>query len=382
MYKIREYIPFNKPYITELDCQFFKDIKKNFYRLSGDGVYTKKVNKWLESYCKSGKALLTHSCTAALEMSAILMNIKKGDEVIMPSYTFVSTANAIVLRGGVPRFVDIRKDTLNIDEKLIEESINKKTRAIIPVHYAGVGCEMDKIIDIAKRHNLYIVEDSAQGIMASYKGKPLGSIGDFGTFSFHETKNIISGEGGALIVNNSKFKDRAEVIREKGTNRSLFIKGEVDKYTWCDIGSSYLPSELISGFLFNQLKISNEITKKRLTIWNNYHSLLENLEMKGLIKRPEIPVECTHNGHIYYILVDSKKRESIIKKLLEKKIQTSTHYVPLHSSKAGYKYCKTSGSLIKTNSIAASIIRLPVWIGLNIDQQKYIIESIEQILKN
>mgnify|MGYP001204167608 FL=1 len=377
-----DFISFNKPFITPLDEEFLNNLRKNFFSLSGDGFYTKKVHKWLEEYSKSKKALLTHSCTAALEMSAILLNIKKGDEVIMPSYTFVSTANSVVLRGGVPRFVDIREDTLNIDEEVIEEAINKSTKAIIPVHYAGVGCEMDKIIEIARRNNLHVVEDSAQGVMAYYKGKPLGSIGDLGAFSFHDTKNIISGEGGALIINNSEFKDRAEIIREKGTNRSLFLKGEVDKYTWCDMGSSYLPSDLIAGFLLNQLKISKEITKKRLEIWQNYHFLLENLEKDGLIKRPLVPKECNHNGHIYYFLVNFEKRELIMKKLLEKNIQTATHYVPLHSSKAGLRYCKVSGSLLRTNNIANSIIRLPIWIGLSIQQQEYIVESIEKVFKS
>lgn len=377
---MKDLITFNKPFVTSLDKDFFSKLNRGLTSLSGDGFYTKKVNKWLKNYSKCNKALLTHSCTAALEMSGILMNIKPGDEVIMPSYTFVSTANAIVLRGGTPRFVDIREDTLNIDENYIENAINKKTKAIIPVHYAGVSAEMDTIKKIAKDNRLFVAEDAAQGLMSSYKDKPLGSIGDLGSFSFHETKNIISGEGGALIVNNEEFIERSEIIREKGTNRSTYIKGEIDKYTWCDIGSSYLPAEIVSAFLLNQLSLSERITKERLNIWNNYHSMLLSLEKKGLIKRPKIPSECKHNGHIYFILVEKKKRDKIIQKLFENNIQVTSHYEPLHSSKAGIKYCQISGSMHKTNYCASSIIRLPIWIGLTIEKQTYIVDMLEKTL--
>ena len=378
---MKDLIRFNKPFITPLDPSFYSDLEENISSLSGDGKYTKKVHLWLENYCKCKKALLTHSCTAALEMSAILLNIKEGDEVLMPSYTFVSTANAFVLRGGVPIFVDIREDTLNIDENSIERSINSKTKAIIPVHYAGVSCEMDKINSIAKSNKLFVVEDSAQGVMSRYKDKPLGSIGDLGAFSFHETKNIICGEGGSIIINNEEFLDRSDVIREKGTNRTLFKKGQVDKYSWCDIGSSYLPSELVSGFLLKQLNLSNKITQERLSIWGKYHILLESLEKEGFIRRPIIPTECTHNGHIYYILVEPNIRNIVIKKLLEHNIEATSHYVPLHSSVAGKKYGKTYLPLKKTTFLSESIIRLPIWIGLDLKKQVYIVEKLTQILK-
>lgn len=374
-------ITFNKPLITPLNSDFISNITNNISSLSGDGFYTKKVHSWLRNYSKTNKALLTHSCTAALEMASILMNIEEGDEVIMPSYTFVSTANAIVLRGGIPVFIDIRDDTLNIDESLIDQAINKKTKAIIPVHYAGVASEMKIIKKIAKSNNLFVLEDAAQGLMAFYEDTPLGSMGDFGAFSFHETKNIISGEGGALIVNNRYFEERAEIIREKGTNRSLFIRGQVDKYSWCDIGSSYLPSDLIAAFLFNQLEIATQITNQRLTLWNRYHHLLNDLELSGNLRRPIIPKECKHNGHIYYILVDEKIRDNVIKELLRKNIQATSHYVPLHSSLAGSKYGNVSGSMKKTNKCAKSIIRLPLWIGLTNEQQNYIVDKLSEILK-
>jgi len=378
---MKNLIRFNKPFITPFDSDFFSDLEANKSSLSGDGKYTKMVHLWLENYCKAKKALLTHSCTAALEMSAILLNIKEGDEVLMPSYTFVSTANAIVLRGGVPIFIDIREDTLNIDENSIERSINKKTKAIIPVHYAGVSCEMDTIKSIAKSYNLFVVEDSAQGILSKYKGKPLGSLGDLGAFSFHETKNIISGEGGALIVNNEKFLDRSEIIREKGTNRTLFKKGQVDKYSWCDLGSSYLPSELVAGFLVNQLSLSKKITKERLTIWLKYNELLESLEEEGFIRRPTVPEDCTQNGHIYYFLVNPVIRNKVIEKLRDHNIEATTHYVPLHSSIAGEKYGKYYFPLNRTTKLSESIIRLPLWIGLDIKTQEYIVEKLTQILK-
>ena len=378
---MKDLIRFNKPFITPLDSSFYSDLEENKSSLSGDGKYTKKVHLWLENYCKCKKALLTHSCTAALEMSAILLNIKEGDEVLMPSYTFVSTANAFVLRGGVPIFVDIREDTLNIDENSLERSINSKTKAIIPVHYAGVSCEMDTINSIAKSYKLYVVEDSAQGLMSRYKDKPLGSIGDLGAFSFHETKNIICGEGGSIIINNEDFLNRSDVIREKGTNRTLFKKGQVDKYSWCDIGSSYLPSELVSGFLLKQLNLSNKITQERLSIWRKYHLLLESLEKQGFIRRPIIPNECTHNGHIYYILVDPNIRNLVINKLRDHNIEATSHYVPLHSSIAGKKYGKTYEPLKKTINLSESLIRLPIWIGLDLKKQEYIVEKLTQILK-
>lgn len=334
-------------------------------RLSGDGDFTKKCHAWLEAKTGAHKALLTHSCTAALEMTAILSDIQSGDEVIMPSYTFVSTANAFVLRGGVPVFVDIRPDTLNIDETLIEAAITPRTKAIVPVHYAGVACEMDAILDIAKRHNLLVIEDAAQGIMSTYKGRPLGSIGHLGAYSFHETKNIIVGEGGALLVNDEHFAERAEIIREKGTNRSQFFRGQVDKYTWVSVGSSYLPGEVIAAFLWAQMEEAEAITEKRLAIWKQYNAALAPLEAAGVLRRPIIPDGCQHNAHMYYILLESlEKRNELIARLQEQGVNTVFHYVPLHSSPAGRRYGRVSGTMINTVSISDRLLRLPLWVGM------------------
>lgn len=294
----KDSIPFNWPYMTGKELYYIAQSHSNG-RLAGDGPFTKRCHTWIENYTGCHKALLTHSCTAALEMAAILLKIKPGDEIVMPSYTFVSTANAFVLQGGVPVFVDIREDTLNIDERLIEAAITPRTRAIVPVHYAGVSCEMDTIMEIAQRHKLAVVEDAAQGMMASYKGRALGSIGDLGAYSFHETKNVISGEGGALLVNDAQMSCRAEIIREKGTDRSQFFRGEVDKYTWQEIGSSFLPGELIAAFLWAQLEEADKITQQRLDSWTIYHESLEQIEAKGLLRRPIIPEGCEHNAHMY-----------------------------------------------------------------------------------
>ena len=297
-------IPFNKPYMTGNELLYIKEAHHNGV-LAGDGPFSKKCHQWVESHIRCKKALLTHSCTAALEMAAILANIGPGDEIIMPSYTFVSTANAFVLRGGIPVFVDIREDTLNIDERLIESAITINTRVIVPVHYAGVACEMDIIMDIAKRHNLLVIEDAAQGVMSSYKGRALGSIGHMGCLSFHETKNVISGEGGALLINDKRFIDRAEIIHEKGTDRGQFFRGMVDKYTWQDIGSSFLPGEITAAFLFAQFEQSKSITDKRLLIWNRYNKAFKGLENIGRVQLPVIPKSCKHNAHIYYLLLNS-----------------------------------------------------------------------------
>lgn len=357
-------IPFNKPYLTGNEYIYIDQAHAN-RKLAGDGMFTKKCHEWLESNTTAKKALLTHSCTAALEMAAILAGIQPGDEIIMPSYTFVSTANAFVLRGGVPVFVDIRPDTLNIDENLIEAAITAKTKAIVPVHYAGVGCEMDVIMDIAKRYNLLVIEDTAQGIMSTYKGKALGSIGHLGTLSFHETKNVISGEGGALLINDDRFVERAEIIREKGTNRSSFFRGQIDKYTWADIGSSYLPGEITAAFLWAQLLEAESITNARLEIWNQYHGELAELENKGLLRRQTIPENTKHNAHMYYILLNSlDERTEVINRLKKKDINSVFHYVPLHSSPAGLKFCRTNGSLAVTNNLADRLLRLPMWLGL------------------
>ncbi len=363
----RPHIPFNRPYMTGRELWYIAQAHHNG-ALSGDGPFTAKCSRWLETQTGSPKALLTHSCTAALEMTAILAGIGPGDEVIMPSYTFVSTANAFVLRGGVPVFVDIRPDTLNIDEALIEGAITSRTRAICVVHYAGIGCEMDPIMAIARRHGLVVIEDAAQGMMASYRGKPLGSIGDFGCISFHETKNVIAGEGGVLLLNDPAYVERAEVIREKGTNRSRFFRGEVDKYTWVDIGSSYLPGELMAAFLYAQLQEADTITNSRMVIWRSYHEALAPLERDGLLRRPISPPDCTHNAHLYYVLLpDLTSRTRAIEALHEEGIHSVFHYVPLHDSPAGLKFARTNGDMTHTLSVSERLLRLPVWVGLDVD---------------
>ncbi len=367
-------IPFNKPYMTGQEYEYIDQAHAN-RKLAGDGIFTKKCHQWLEENTGTHKALLTHSCTAALEMAAILADVQAGDEVIMPSYTFVSTANAFVLRGAIPVFVDIRKDTLNIDETLIEAAITPKTKAIVAVHYAGVACEMDVIMQIAKKYNLLVIEDAAQAVMSSYKGKALGTIGHLGAFSFHETKNVISGEGGALLINDERFTHRAEIIREKGTNRSTFLRGEIDKYTWVDIGSSYLPSDVVAGLLWAQLLKADEITEKRLAIWDQYHKALESAEDKGLLRRPIVPADCKQNAHMYYVLLESfAKRSEVIERLKKKEIYPVSHYVPLHSAPAGKKYTRQHGELTVTEDLADRLLRLPLWVGL--DQVEHICASL------
>jgi len=357
-------IPFNRPYLTGKELQYIAEAHA-CGQLAGDGEFTKKCNGWLEKRTGCHKALLTHSCTAALEMAAILADIRPGDEVIMPSYTFVSTANAFVLRGGVPVFVDIREDTLNIDEHLIEEAVTPRTKAIVAVHYAGVSCEMDTIMAIARKNELIVIEDAAQGVMSTYKGQALGAIGDLGCYSFHETKNIIAGEGGALLVNNPTFAERAEIIREKGTNRSQFFRGQVDKYTWCDVGSSYLPGELIAAFLWAQMEEAEAITAKRLEIWNQYHEAFLKLESSGRIRRPIIPNECQHNAHMYYLLLkDADDRTRFISAMKEKNIDCVFHYVPLHSSGFAKETITSLSTLQRTSNLSERLVRLPLWLDL------------------
>lgn len=371
-----ENIPFNWPYMTGKELYYIAEAHFNGC-LAGDGPFTKHCHRWLEERTGCAKALLTHSCTAALEMAALLLDIEAGDEVIMPSYTFVSTANAFALRGATPVFVDIRPDTLNIDEAKIEAAITLRTKAIVPVHYAGVACEMDTIMDIAKRHNLWVVEDAAQGVMSSYKGRPLGSIGHLGAYSFHETKNIIAGEGGALLVNDDRFVERAEIIREKGTNRGQFFRGQVDKYTWMDIGSSYLPGEIIAAFLWAQMEEAQSITDRRLAIWNLYHEALAALEAAGKLRRPIIPEDCQHNAHMYYVLLDScETRTRIINELKQQDISALFHYVPLHSSPAGQRYGRANGSLTMTINQSERLTRLPLWVGLTEQQQYKVIDAL------
>ena len=333
--------------------------------LAGDGPFTERCHVWLEQGTGCSKALLTHSCTAALEMAAFLADIQPGDEVIMPSYTFVSTANAFVLRGGIPVFVDIRPDTLNIDEELIEAAITKRTKAIVTVHYAGVACEMESIMAIARRHDLLVIEDAAQGVQANYRGQPLGSIGHLGCYSFHETKNIISGEGGALLINDPVLAERAEIIREKGTNRSKFFRGQVDKYSWVDLGSSYLPGEIIAAFLWAQMEEAESITARRLKIWEIYHTAFESLEQSGRVRRPVIPNGCTHNAHMYYLLLrDLDDRTQFIETMKAQGVNCVFHYVPLHNSLFGQKVARTHGNLAVTEELADRLVRLPMWVNL------------------
>ena len=367
-------IPFNKPPYTGNEEKYVIESMKSS-KISGDGDFTKKCHKWFEEKLKCKKVLLTTSCTHALEMAAILLDIKEGDEVIMPSYTFVSTANAFVLRGAKIVFVDIRPDTMNIDETKIEEAITSKTKVIVPVHYAGVACEMDTIMDIAKRYNLFVVEDAAQGMMSTYKGKALGTIGHLGAFSFHETKNYTSaGEGGLLIINDENFVQRAEIIREKGTNRSLFFRGMVDKYSWVDIGSSYLMNDVSAAYLWGNLEKADEINQNRLNSWQKYYDGLKELENRGFIELPKIPDGCVQNAHMFYIKVkDLEERTSLLDYLKENDINAVFHYVPLHSSEAGLKFSLFSKEDIYTTKESDKLIRLPMYFGLdNKDIEKII----------
>ena len=374
-------ISFNIPPYIGNEENYIKQAIAN-HKICGDGEFTKKCNSKLEEMTGAKKALITTSGTAALEMSAILVDIQPGDEVIMPSYTFVSTANAFVLRGAKIVFVDIRPDTLNIDEELIEGAITDKTKAIVPVHYAGVGCEMDTIKDIAKRHNLYVIEDAAQGVNAYYKGQALGSIGDLGCFSFHETKNYSSGEGGAILVNNDKDVERAEIIREKGTNRSKFFRGQVDKYTWVDMGSSYLQSELNCAYLYAQLENPEIINNDRMRSWNLYNELLEPLKDKGLIELPFIPDECVHNAHMYYIKgKDLDERTRMIKHLKDNGIGAVFHYIPLHSSPAGQRFGRFHGEDKFTTKESERIVRLPMYYGLKQDEIECVADNIISFYK-
>jgi len=373
-------IPFNKVLTSNLELEYIREAITSG-RTSGDGQFTKLCKTWLEQQTGCESALVTHSCTAALEMAAILADIQPGDEVIMPSYTFVSTANAFVLRGAVPVFIDIRPDTFNLDESKIAAAITAKTKAIAPVHYAGVSCEMDVIKAIADDHNLLIIEDAAQAISTQYKGRPVGSIGHMAALSFHETKNIVSGEGGALLINDPLLLERAEVIREKGTNRSKFFRGEVDKYTWVDVGSSYLPSDIIAAFLWAQLEQSDYILQRRIEIWDYYHEKFVELEALGLVRRPRVPEHCQHNGHIYSLLVkDLETRTALMTNLKSKGIQSTFHYVPLHSSPAGLKYGRTAGSLDITNQVSECLVRLPLGSSMTHLEADYVSHAVIEFM--
>ena len=370
-------ISFNKPPFTGKELQYMREAIGN-HKICGDGLFTKKCNKWIEQKMGTRKALLTTSCTHATEMAALLLDIKQGDEVIMPSYTFVSTADAFVMRGAKAVFVDVRPDTMNIDETLIEDAITDRTKAIVPVHYAGVSCEMDTIMDIANRHGLAVVEDAAQGVMSTYKGKALGTIGDYGCFSFHETKNYSMGEGGALLIRNEENVEMAEIIREKGTNRTKFYRGEIDKYTWVEAGSSYLPSDLNAAYLWAQLEMADEINNNRLETWNYYYSELLELREKEYIDLPVIPKECIHNAHMFYIKVkNSNERSELIRFLKDKGILTVFHYIHLHNSPAGKKYGRFVGEDCYTTKESERLLRIPLYYGLEKDKIIYIVETIK-----
>ena len=376
-----EEIPFNRPYLTGHELKYIAKAASG-RKLAGDGPYTKLCRDWLREKTGCAGALLTPSCTAALEMAAMLADAGPGDEIIMPSFTFVSSANAFALRGATPVFVDIREDTLNIDENLIEEAITERTKVIVPVHYAGVACEMNGIMELARKYNLMVVEDAAQAIMSAYKNRFLGSIGQMGAFSFHDTKNITAGECGALLLNDADLIQRAEIIREKGTDRNRFFRGEVDKYTWQEVGSSYLPNDLTAAFLLAQMEHAEEITSKRMSLWKYYHQALFPLESRGLLRRPRIPKGCLHNGHIYYILTPpGLDRQPLIEKLKENGISAAFHYVPLHSAPAGRRLCRIHGELKNTEDIAARILRLPLWIGLEHEQQDKVVSLLEKLLE-
>lgn len=369
-------IRFNVPPYVGKETEYMKEAIDS-HKICGDGEFTKRCNAWIEEHTGTPKALLTTSGTQALEMAALLSDIQPGDEVILPSYTFVSTANAFVLRGAKLVFVDIRPDTMNIDEKLIEDAITDKTRAIVPVHYAGVGCEMDTIMDIAKRHNLVVVEDAAQGVNAFYKGRALGSIGDYGCFSFHETKNYSMGEGGAILINRPEQIEDAEIIREKGTDRSRFFRGQVDKYTWVNIGSSFLPSDINAAYLMAQLEMADEINENRLQSWARYNEGLQDLAQEGVIELPYIPEECAHNAHMFYIKTkDMEERKALISYLKERDIAAVFHYVPLHSAPAGLRFGRFHGEDRYTTKESERLLRLPMYYNLSESDQQKVIDAV------
>jgi dTDP-4-amino-4,6-dideoxygalactose transaminase len=378
MMKEKNMIKFNvPPYIGNEDAYIKEAIDAR--KLCGDGPFTKKCNKWFEEKTGSSKVLLTTSCTHATELAAIMLDLEPGDEVIVPSYTFVSTANAFVLQGAKTVFVDVRPDTMNIDENLIEDAITDKTKAIVPVHYAGVACEMDTIMDIAKRHNLYVIEDAAQGVMSTYKGKALGAIGDFGCFSFHETKNYSMGEGGAILIKDKDKALEAEIIREKGTNRSQFFRGQIDKYTWCSKGSSYLPSELNAAYLYAQLEQADKIFDDRMNSWNKYYELLSPLRDKGFIELPFIPDYCTHNAHMFYIKCkDLEERTKLSQFLKENGVLAVFHYVPLHSAPAGIKFGRFNGEDRFTTKESERLLRLPLYYNLKEEDLLTVVDLVQK----
>jgi dTDP-4-amino-4,6-dideoxygalactose transaminase len=371
-------INFNVPPFTGKEMDYIREAVEN-QKICGDGPFTKKCNEWIENYTGTNKCLLTTSCTHATELAALLLDIKEGDEVIMPAYTFVSTADAFVLRGAKAVFVDIRPDTMNIDEKKIEEAITPRTKAIVPVHYAGVSCEMDEIMAIAKRHNLKVVEDAAQGIMSTYKGQALGAIGDFGCYSFHETKNLSMGEGGALLIKDNKYVEEAEIIREKGTDRAKFFRGQIDKYTWVNYGSSYLPSDMNAAYLWAQIELADEINSTRLARWEQYNTLLQPLKERGIIELPTIPEGCVHNAHMYYIKTkDIEERTRFIDFMKSNGIYTVFHYIPLHTAPAGRKFGYFHGEDVYTTKESERLVRLPMFYSLKESEVDYIVDKVKE----
>ncbi len=374
-------IVFNIPPYTGKELQYIgQAVEKQ--KICGDGEFTKKCNGWIEERTGAGKCLLTTSCTHATELAALLAQVGPGDEIIMPSYTFVSTADAFVLRGATPVFVDIRPDTMNIDETLIEAAVTEKTKAIVPVHYAGVACEMDMIMDIAKRHNLFVIEDAAQGVMSTYKGRPLGTIGDFGAYSFHETKNYSMGEGGALLIRDGKYVEEAEILREKGTNRSKFFRGQIDKYTWVNYGSSYLPSDMNAAYLWAQLEMADEINQHRIDLWNQYYEALLPLQEKGLLELPHVPEDCVHNAHMFYIKAkDLEERTALISFLKENGILAVFHYIPLHSAPAGQKFARFHGEDRYTTKESERLCRLPMFYKLTSEEVSYITGKVKEFYR-
>jgi dTDP-4-amino-4,6-dideoxygalactose transaminase len=373
-------LPFNRPYATGAEYAYIREAIANAH-VSGNGPFTRRCTDRLEAELGSERVLLTHSCTGALEMAVMLAGVGPGDEVILPSFAFPSLPNAVALRGGVPVFVDIRADTLNLDESIVEDAITDRTRVLAPIDYAGVGCEMDAFSAIARAHGLVVVEDAAQGYGASYRGRPLGTLADLACLSFHETKNVMCGEGGALLVNRPDWVERAEVIQEKGTNRSKFFRGEVDKYTWVDLGSSYLVSDIGAAFLWAQLEQAREITAKRIAVWEAYHVAFEDLENEGRLRRPVVPDHCSHNAHMYYVLLETRRdRVRFIQHLSDAGVNAVSHYVPLHSSPAGVRYGRVHGSLNVTDDVSKRLLRLPLWIGLTADDAAYVADAVRRTL--
>jgi dTDP-4-amino-4,6-dideoxygalactose transaminase len=373
-------VPFNRAYATGVELEYIADAIRSTH-LSGNGPFTKRCAEWLEQRVGVPRALMTHSCTGALEMAAVLVGIGPGDEVIMPSFTFVSTANAVVAHGGIPVFVDVREDTLNLDESKVEAAITRRTRAIIAVHYAGVACELDALHEIARANGLALIEDAAQAVLATYHGRELGGIGDVGALSFHETKSVMCGEGGALLVNHADWVDRAEVIHEKGTDRRRFLQGQVDKYTWQEFGSSYPMSDLTAAFLWAQLEAAEDITQRRMAIWGTYHEGLADLEARECLRRPFVPAHCVHNAHMYYVVLpEGRNRDELIRDLNERGVNAVFHYVPLHSAPAAERYARAPGNLEVTDRVSARLVRLPLWAGMEPADVDHVLHTLEHVL--